>query len=229
MIDTQPVYINGFPFSNYRVGNSNNRSSEVRSQAFYQQIKTRRSVRQFSDKAVSKTIIENILRTANSAPSGANLKPWSFCAVQDQAMKIQIREAAEKEEFDNYNGRMPEEWKKHLGPLQTDWHKEFLEIAPWLIVVFKHSFELESTGEKFNNYYAMESVGIATGFLISAIHIAGLATLTHTPSPMNFLSKLLNRPANEKAFLLLPVGFPAENCLVPDLQFKNMEETSFFF
>ena len=192
-------------------------------------MKTRRSIRQFSDRPVSGTVIENILRTANTSPSGANLQPWTFCAISNSVMKKQIRIAAEKEEYKNYHGRMPSEWLNDLAPFQTDWEKSFLETAPWLIVVFKRSYEIDKYGKKKNTYYAAETTGIATGFLISAIHMAGLVTLTHTPSPMNFLSKILDRPANEKPFLLLPVGYPAEKCWVPDIKKKSIEEVSIFY
>lgn len=189
----------------------------------------RRSVRYFSDKPVSKEIISNILAVANSAPSGANKQPWTFCAIQNVGLKKQIRKAAEKEEYDSYHGRMPEEWLKDLAPLQTDWTKSFLETAPWLIVVFKESYGLDEESKKSTNYYVSESTGIATGFLIAAIHAAGLCTLTHTPSPMNFLSKLLNRPANEKPFLLLPLGYAADDCLVPVLKKKTVKDVTIFY
>jgi nitroreductase len=184
----------------------------------------RRSVREFSDKAVPMEVIENIIKTASSAPSGAHKQPWTFCVVRNPDIKKQIRTAAEKEEYINYNGRMSEEWLDDLKVFGTDWHKPFLEIAPYLIIVFKKAYDLNDNGEKLKNYYVNESVGIACGFLISAIHQAGLITLTHTPSPMNFLEKILNRPKNERAFLLLPVGYPAENAEVPVLKRKDLEE-----
>lgn len=194
-----------------------------RSTAFYDFMNTRRTVREFSDKPVAKEVIEQIIMAASSAPSGAHKQPWTFCAVADKTIKSKIREAAEKEEYENYHGRMPEEWLNDLKPFATDWHKEFLEIAPWLIVVFKRSYELIN-GEKKNNYYVQESVGLATGFLLAAIHEVGLVALTHTPSPMNFLCNVLNRPENEKPFLLIPVGYPAEDAKVPDLKRKTKEE-----
>ena len=179
------------------------------SQSFYENMALRRSVREFSDKSVPFEVIENIIKTAAAAPSGAHKQPWSFCVVADPAIKKQIRIAAEKEEFINYNGRMSDEWLEDLKVFGTDWHKPFLEVAPYLIIVFKKAYDLNDKGEKLKNYYVNESVGIASGFLITAIHNAGLITLTHTPSPMNFLEKILNRPKNERAFLLLPVGYPA--------------------
>ena len=194
------------------------------SQFYYELMNKRRSVREFSDKAVPMEVIENIINTASSAPSGAHKQPWTFCVVRNPDIKKQIRTAAEKEEYINYNGRMSEEWLDDLKVFGTDWHKPFLEIAPYLIIVFKKAYDLNDNGEKLKNYYVNESVGIACGFLISAIHQAGLITLTHTPSPMNFLEKILNRPKNERAFLLLPVGYPAENAEVPVLKRKDLEE-----
>lgn len=194
-----------------------------KSQQFYQAMNKRRTVREFSDEPVPKEVIDNIIMTASSAPSGAHKQPWVFCAIQNPKIKKQIREAAEKEEYENYHGRMPERWLQDLQPFETDWHKPFLEIAPWLIVAFKKPYELVD-GEKVNNYYVTESVGLACGFLLAAIHNAGLASLTHTPSPLNFLSKVLERPENEKPFLLIPVGYPADGVKVPDLKRKGKED-----
>ncbi len=196
-----------------------------RSKAFYDFMDRRRSLRFFSDQPVPKEVIENILKTASTAPSGAHKQPWTFCVVGDPAMKSKIKEAAEEEERESYGGRMSEEWLRDLAPLGTDWHKPFLEIAPWLIVVFKKAYELEG-GEKRKCYYVSESVGIACGFLLAAIHNAGLVSLTHTPSPMNFLQKILDRPENERPFLLVPVGYPAEGATVPDLRRKSLDEVS---
>lgn len=195
-----------------------------RSRLYYELMDKRRSVREFSDKPVPMAVIENIIKTASSAPSGAHKQPWIFCVVSSRKIKQQIREAAEKEEFTNYNGRMSEEWLEDLKVFGTDWHKPFLETAPYLIIVFKKAYDFDENGEKSKNYYVNESVGIACGFLISAIHHAGLITLTHTPSPMNFLEKILERPKNERAFLLLPVGYPVENAEVPNLKRKGLEE-----
>ncbi len=200
----------------------------VRSHSFYEEMDTRRTVRLFSDKAVPKKVIENIIMTASSAPSGAHKQPWTFCVVSDPKIKKAIRIAAEKEEYDSYNGRMSAEWLRDLTPLGTDWNKPFLEIAPWLIIVFRKAYDLVD-GERRRCYYVNESVGIASGFLLVAIHQAGLVSLTHTPSPMNFLQKILNRPENERAFLLVPVGYPAADADVPDLKRKPLEEVAVFY
>lgn len=202
--------------------------TKSRSQSYYEYMDRRRTVREFSDKAVDKSIIEHIIMTASTAPSGAHKQPWTFCAISNAELKSQIRAAAEKEEYTNYHGRMSEEWIEDLQAFGTDWNKPFIEIAPWIIVLFKKSYDLND-GVKSKNYYVNESVGIAAGFLISAIHNAGLVTLTHTPSPMNFLQKILNRPENEKAFLLLPVGYPADDIQVPDLDRKTQEEVIVYY
>ncbi len=212
------------PFIPYQPWKTPSESETIQASGdFYQFMDKRRSVRDFSDKPVPKSCIENLIMTAASAPSGAHKQPWTFCAVSNAEIKKQIREAAEKEEYLSYNGRMSEEWIKDLAPMGTDWNKPFLEIAPWLIIMFRKSYDLES-GQKKKNYYVMESVGIAAGFLITAIHQAGLVTLTHTPSPMNFLQKILHRPDNEKPFLLLPVGYPSGGARVPDLKRKSGDE-----
>ncbi|MBK6902155.1 MAG: nitroreductase family protein [Saprospirales bacterium] len=194
-----------------------------RSHSFYELMNRRRTVRDFSDKPVPAELIEQIILTASTAPSGANKQPWTFCLVSDPAIKKAIREAAEKEEYTNYHGRMSDEWLDDLKTLGTNWEKPFLETAPYLIVVFKKSWE-QAGAEKLKNYYVMESVGLATGFLLAALHYAGLVALTHTPSPMNFLQEILKRPENEKPFLLIPVGYPAENAEVPDISRKSLEE-----
>ncbi len=198
------------------------------SRDFHDFMEKRRSLRFFSDRPVPKEVIENIIMTASTAPSGAHKQPWTFCVVSDPAIKTKIREAAEEEERESYNGRMSEEWLRDLAPLGTDWQKPFLEIAPWLIVVFKKAYEMEG-GEKRKCYYVSESVGIACGFLLTAIHNAGLVSLTHTPSPMNFLQKILDRPDNERPFLLVPVGYPAEGATVPDLRRKGLDEVSVWY
>jgi iodotyrosine deiodinase len=195
------------------------------SEKYYKEINKRRSVRDFSDKEIPKEVIENIIKTAGSAPSGAHKQPWTFCVISDKKLKSEIRELAEKEEYENYHGRMSESWKEDLKAMGTTHIKEFLEIAPYIIVVFKKVYDLDED-EKTHNYYVNESVGIAVGFLITAIHQAGLVTLTHTPSPMKFLQKALGRPKNEKAYLLLPVGYPSKDCKVPDLERKSLEEIS---
>ncbi len=183
----------------------------------------RRTVREFDSRNIPLDVMENIIQTAGTAPSGAHKQPWTFCLISDPEMKKQIRIAAEEEEKISYTSRMPESWKNDLAPLGTDWEKPFLEIAPYLIVVFKQSYGMLN-GEKIQHYYVNESVGIACGFLIAAIHQAGLVTVTHTPSPMNFLSDILQRPKHEKPFLLLPVGYPAKETFVPDIERKQLEE-----
>jgi nitroreductase len=190
---------------------------------------SRRSLREFSSEPVPKQVIESLILTASSAPSGAHKQPWTFCAVSDTSIKKQIREAAEIEEKINYMGRMSDIWLEDLEPFGTNWQKPFLEIAPWLLVVFKKSYDLGENGTRRKNYYVNESVGIATGFLLAAIHQAGLVALTHTPSPMHFLEKILQRPANEKAFLLIPVGYPAQGARVPNLTRKGLEEVAVFY
>lgn len=202
--------------------------TQERSQAYYEYMDKRRTVREFSDKPIAKEIIENILMTASSAPSGAHKQPWTFCVISNADLKAKIKVAAEQEEYDSYNGRMSEEWLEALAPFGTDWHKPFLEIAPYLIIVFKKAYDLED-GVKSKNYYVNESVGIAVGFLLSAIHNAGLVSLTHTPSPMNFLQKILNRPANERAFLLIPVGYPAEEIKVPNIERKAADDVIVYY
>ena len=183
-------------------------------------IRTRRSVREFSDREVPLEIINNIVSAAASAPSGANKEPWFFSIIRDPDVKHQIRLGAEKEEKLFYTQKAPKDWLKDLNKFGTDWHKEFLEIAPYLIVVFKQIYDLDNN-IKYKNYYVNESVGIACGFLLSAIHSAGLVALTHTPSPMGFLEKICNRPKNERAYLLIPIGYPAEDAEIPDLQKKD--------
>lgn len=193
----------------------------------YQMMDCRRSLRDISNRPIPRDVIENLIRTASSAPSGAHKQPWHFVAVGDPAVKAEIRRAAEEEEKSFYNGRAPQEWLEDLAPLGTDWRKEFLTEAPWLIVLFKKVYDDQPEGKK-KNYYVQESVGIAAGFLLQAIHQAGLVSLTHTPSPMNFLSEILSRPENEKPFLLIPVGYPADGAKVPDLRRKGLEEVSTF-
>jgi iodotyrosine deiodinase len=200
----------------------------TRSASFRRTLDERRSVRYFSDAAVPQQVIEDIIMSASSAPSGAHKQPWTFCAVSNSDLKAKIREAAEKEEYENYHGRMSEEWLKDLEAFDTDWHKEFLTVAPWLIIVFKKAYDLEN-GQKSKNYYVNESVGIACGFLITAIHMAGLVTLTHTPSPMNFLQDILERPDNERPYLLLPVGYPQDSVQVPNIERKKSDDVIVYF
>lgn len=194
-----------------------------RSRDFYQLMDQRRSLREFSSRPVPIELIENVIKTASTAPSGAHKQPWTFCVIADEEKKKEVRKAAEKEEYENYHGRMSDEWLNDLEKFDTDWHKEFLEVAPYLIVVFKKSYEMEE-GDKKKNYYVNESVGLACGFLLAALHNAGLVALTHTPSPMNFLCELLERPENEKPFLLIPLGYPTDNAMVPDISRKSLEQ-----
>lgn len=211
------------PFISYTRETYTAEMMQNRSYDFWQWAEQRRTVRDFSDKPVPESVIRNLIMMASTAPSGAHKQPWTFCAISNPDIKTAIRQAAEKEEYESYNGRMTEEWLRDLAPLGTDWHKPFLETAPWLIVVFRRIYEFGENGKKHNNYYVNESVGLATGFLLTAIHHAGLVALTHTPSPMNFLTKTLNRPANERPFLLIPVGYPAEEVTVPDITRKKEE------
>jgi nitroreductase len=221
--------INGHPFIKYSKETYSPNGMLERSWSFTKWMDSRRTCRDFSDKPIPKEVIDNIILAASTAPSGAHKQPWTFCVVTDPAIKKQIRIAAEKEEKESYDGRMSEEWLKDLAPIGTDWQKPFLEIAPYLIIVFKRSYEFEPNGHKHQNYYVTESVGIACGFLLTAIHNAGLVALTHTPSPMNFLSNILNRPENEKPFLLVPVGYPADECWVPDLKRKELNEILYWY
>lgn len=217
-----------YPYISYSKETYSEEETLKRSKAFYDWMDQRRTVREFSEKPIAKEVIENILLAASTAPSGAHKQPWTFCVVTNPEIKKQIRIEAEKEEYESYNGRMTAEWLEDLAPLGTDWHKPFLEKAPALIAVFKRAYEFSEKGKK-NNYYVSESVGLAGGFLLAAIHNAGLVALTHTPSPMNFLSKVLNRPENERPFLLIPVGYPLEQTQVPDLQRKKIGEIAVFY
>lgn len=199
-----------------------------RAASFYEDVKRRRTVRDFSDRPVPREVIEYCLRAAGTAPNGANLQPWHFVAVSDPAIKRKIREAAEEEERAFYSGKAPQEWLDALAPLGTDEHKPFLETAPWLIVIFGESYGELPDGRKVKHYYTQESVGIATGILITAVHHAGLVSLTHTPSPMGFLNEILGRPARERAFLILVVGYPAEGATVPDISKKPLDAIATF-
>jgi iodotyrosine deiodinase len=196
--------------------------------AFYADVNRRRTVREFSDRPVPRDIIETALKAASTAPSGANLQPWHFAVVSGPETKRKIREAAEGEEREFYEHRASAEWLAALEPLGTDSNKPFLETAPYLIAVFLQKFGELPDGRKVKHYYPVESTGIATGILITALHHAGLATLTHTPSPMNFLNEILGRPKNERPFLLLVVGYPAEDAKVPDIDRKPLEEFTSF-
>ncbi|MGD2130888.1 MAG: nitroreductase family protein [Lysobacterales bacterium] len=199
-----------------------------RARAFYERARRRRTVRDFSDRPVPREIIENTIRAAGSAPSGANMQPWHFVAVADAGLKRKIREAAEKEEQALYSHRASEEWLKALEPLGTDEHKPFLETAPWLIAVFLKKFTIDDEGVRHKNYYTAESVGIACGFLLAALHWSGLATLTHTPSPMKFLGEVLERPDHERAYILIVTGYPADGARVPAISKHRLEEIATF-
>jgi nitroreductase len=223
------IDINGHKHVSYHINTFSEEELISKSKEYFKRLDKRRSVRDYTDKWVPKEVIENIIKSGSTAPSGAHKQPWTFCAISNPLIKSKIREAAEIEEKESYESRMSERWKKDLEPLGTDMNKPFLEIAPWLIVVYKKAYDLDENGNKQNNYYVNESVGIACGMLISAIQNAGLVTLTHTPSPMNFLSKILNRPSNERAFLLLPVGYPKFPTYVPDIKRKPLEEISVFY
>jgi len=220
---TQPQYI---PFDAHQ--NLAEEDMIRRAFEFRQEMQTRRSVRQFSDRAVPREIIEECLQTAGSAPSGANLQPWHFVVISDSAVKRQIRLAAEQEEHEFYTRRAPPKWLAALAPLGTDEHKPFLEIAPYLIAIFALNNSQLEDGRTVKNYYVSESVGISTGMLITALHHAGLACLTHTPSPMKFLNRILNRPPNERPYLLLVVGYPAPEAVVPDISKKSLDQIATF-
>jgi nitroreductase len=199
-----------------------------RARKFYATMQRRRTIRDFSDRPVSREVIEYCIRTAGTAPNGANLQPWHFVAISDPAVKREIRIAAESEEKEFYERRAPKAWLEALAPLGTDWHKPFLESAPWLIAVFAQPFRILPDGTRSPTYYAIESVGIAAGVLVTAVHSCGLASLTHTPSPMGFLNRILKRPSHEKPFLLLVVGHPAQDARVPDISRKPLAEISSF-
>lgn len=220
--------INGYPHVAYERDTYELEEMENRSLDFHNWLDTRRTVRDISDRPISKKVIENLIMAGSTAPSGAHKQPWTFCAISNPELKKEIRKAAEKEEYDSYHGRMSDRWIDDLKPIGTDWNKPFIEEAPWVVIVFKRVYEMID-GEKHNNYYVNESVGIACGMIISAIHKAGLVTLTHTPSPMNFLTKILERPENERPYLLLPIGYPKDKVYVPDLKRKELDEVAVFY
>jgi nitroreductase len=199
---------------------------EARAEAFYREMDRRRSVREFSERAVPRRLVELAIRTASTAPSGAHRQPWTFVAVHDAAVKRRIREAAEEEERAFYDERATPEWLDALAPIGTDWRKPFLETAPWLVVLFAQASGRDAEGEPVKHYYVPESCGIAAGLFIAALHRMGLATLTHTPSPMGFLNEILGRPAHERPFILFPVGYPADDATVPDLERKSLGEVA---
>ena len=214
MTDTQPPRL--IPYSQYRPADD----PLIEAREFYAAMARRRSVRAFSDRAVPREVIECVIAAAGTAPSGANKQPWRFVAVQDPEIKSEIRKAAEEEEREFYTRRASQRWLDDLSALGTDEHKAFLDTAPWLIAVFK----LMHADDGGQVYYVDESVGIAVGLLLAAAHLAGLSTLTHTPSPMKFLARILHRPANERPFLLIPIGYPADGCMIPDIQRKPLAE-----
>lgn len=195
-----------------------------RSRKYYEFINGRRSIRDFSSRPVPREILENIILAAGTAPSGAHKQPWTYCLVSNPEIKKKIRILAEEEEKRSYGGRMSDQWLKDLEPLGTDWQKPYLETVPWIIAVFRKVYDIDENGKKGLNYYVNESIGISVGMLLSAIHHAGLVALTHTPSPMNFLSDILERPENEKPYLLIPVGYPEENATVPDIGRKPLSD-----
>lgn len=214
------------PLTQYR------RYSEVemtkRAADFHSDIARRRTIRDFSDRTVPRSVIEDCIKAAGTAPSGANMQPWSFVAVSDTDVKRRIRVAAEEEEQEFYDHRAPQEWLDALAPLGTDPNKPFLENAPYLIAIFAQNFGVLPDGRQVKHYYATESVGIATGILLTALHNAGLASLTHTPSPMGFLNEILGRPANERPYLLIVTGYPTNDATVPDITKKNLDEIATF-
>jgi len=222
-----PDHADGFvPLAEYREYPLDEMRARIT--AFFEDVRRRRTVRDFADRPVPRDLIETAIRAAGTAPSGANQQPWRFVAIADAAIKQRIRLAAEEEERAFYEGRAGDEWLEALAPLGTDADKPFLETAPWLIAIFAERYGLDESGARRKHYYVPESVGLASGLLITALHTAGLATLTHTPSPMNFLNEICGRPENEKPYILLVVGYPAEDCRVPDISRKPLEQISTF-
>ncbi len=213
-----------YPFIPLEFDEHDSDSMLAAAQSFYQHVSQRRTVREFSDRPVPREIIDNALLAAGTAPSGANMQPWHFVVVSNPAVKKEIRVAAEVEELEFYTHRASQEWLDALAPLGTDEHKPFLETAPYLIVIFLKKFSFDEAGKRFKNYYTAESVGIATGILITALHTAGLVTLTHTPSPMKFLNKILDRPSTERPYLILVAGYPEDGATVPDISKLPLED-----
>lgn len=212
------------PYSPERVPSEEGLS---RGRSFFEELDRRRSVRFFSDDPVPREAIELAIRTASTAPSGAHRQPWRFVAVSDAGLKREIRVAAEAEERESYEGgRMPQEWLDAIRPLGVSWRKPYLETVPWIVVVFEELYGLGADGARQKNYYVKESVGIACGLFVASLHRMGLATLTHTPSPMNFLAKILRRPKNERPYILFPIGYPAADCTVPRLRRKSLDEVA---
>ena len=213
------------PFVPYRPDRVSPDEGLAAGTAFYQRMNERRSVRMFSPDPVPRELIETAVRTASTAPSGAHRQPWTFVLVGDAETKHIIRVAAEEEEKQNYEGgRLPLDWREALEPLGTDWEKPYLDTVPWIVVLFEQRYGIAPDGARLKNWYVKESVGIAAGLFIAALHEMGLATLTHTPSPMAFLARLLGRPKNERPFCLFPIGYPAHDCVVPDLERKDLDD-----
>lgn len=222
--------VSGPRFISYRPPRLPAEEMLARAREIYEELDSRRSVREFSSEPVPRELVELAIRTASTAPSGAHKQPWRFVAVGDPAIKREIRLAAEAEEHKSYvGGRMPPEWIEALKPLGTSWQKPYLEVVPWIVVVFEELYQVLPDGSRRKSYYPKESVGIACGLFIAALHHMGLATLTHTPSPMAFLSRILSRPPNERPFILFPVGYPAPDAEVPDLRRKGLDEVSLWF
>jgi nitroreductase len=217
------------PFIEYKRDQYDAEEMIRRSQSFYEWANTRRSVRDFSNEPVPKEVMEHLIMTGSTAPSGAHKQPWTFCLISNAELKSKLRALAEEEERKSYEGRMSESWLKDLEPLGTDAVKAFIDVAPWIVVIMKRPYELDAEGNKHQNYYVNESVGLAAGFFLMAVHHAGLVALTHTPSPMNFIAKALERPENERPFLLIPVGYPAEGAKVPDLKRKEKENVIHYY
>ena len=215
-----------YPFIPYRRERLPEEEMHQRADDFFELIDSRRSVREFSADPVPRELIEKAIRTASTAPSGAHKQPWQFVAISDPAIKRRIRIEAEAEEKETYANRMSDEWREALAPIGTDWQKPFLEIVPWIVVCFEELYGIDDEGNKVKNYYVPQSVGLACGFFIAALHNMGLSTLTHTPSPMKFLNKILGRPKNEKPYILFPVGYPAPDAKVPDFGRKPLDEVS---
>jgi iodotyrosine deiodinase len=217
---------NGYPHIPYRPPQVDSARGLEQGRAFLEALERRRSVRFFSEAPVPREMIELAIRVASTAPSGAHQQPWTFVAISDPGLQFKIREAAEVEERASYAGRMSEEWLEALEPLGTDWRKPFLETVPWIVVVFEQRYGIDASGSRRKHFYVRESVGIACGLFVAALHEMGLSTLTHTPSPMGFLTEILERPVNEKPFILFPVGYAADDATVPDLRRKSLEQVS---
>ncbi len=218
--------MNSPEFVDYSLPKSSEAEMQQRGEAFFRLLSGRRSVRNFSPEPVPRKLIELAIAAASSSPSGAHRQPWRFVAISDQETKRRIRVAAEAEERESYQGRMPSEWLEALKPIGTDWQKPYLEVVPWIVVIFEELYGIDADGTRRKNYYVKESVGMACGLFVAALHNMGLASLTHTPSPMAFLSKILERPPNEKPYVLIPVGYPAQDCQVPNLRRKILDDVA---